>query len=83
MLHNEPLTVSSGIMIHKADDCLAKKGIVEDKPVIESKPALPAIPTKEIMKYAITQYKSIYNELLMNNIPDKLAQKYAMEEVLK
>ena len=74
VLHNEPLAVMSGYLISKTKACIAKQGTVEDAPIV---------PPKELIKFAVTEYRKIYKSLLAQGIPESLADKMAQAEVLK
>jgi hypothetical protein len=73
VLHNEQLA-STGPIISKCGACLKKQGVVED---------IPSVKPKELMKYAVLEYRRIYFELIKQGIPEALADKMAQEEVLR
>jgi len=72
VLHNVQLA-SVGVMIQKCEGCLKKQGTVVDT---------PAVPPKELIKYAVKEYSKLYRELLSQGYPEPLADKMAQEEVL-
>lgn len=72
VLHNDQLALLGGALIQKSLACMSKQGMVEDAPYV---------PPKDLMQYAITEYRRIYNDLLNQGVPDKLAHKMAQKEV--
>lgn len=74
VLYNEPLTVTEGALIHKAEGCYNKQGIVEDAPTVKP---------KELIAYALKTYRKTYLALINQGIPEEMAHKAALEEVTK
>jgi hypothetical protein len=74
VLHNEQLAVLGGKLISKCEACFSQQGIVSDTPTVEP---------KEIIKFAISEYRRIYKELVKQGFPEPIADKIAQEEVLK
>ena len=72
VLHNDQLNVN-GILIQKSPACLSKCNVVED---------VPEVPIEDLVKYILSEYRKIYNNLKSNGIPDKLADEIAQKEVL-
>lgn len=71
VLHNDQLALLGGALIQKSPACMSKQGVVED---------IPTVPPKDLMQYAITEYRRIYMDLLKQGVPDKLAHKIAQKE---
>ena len=74
VLHNDQLALLGGALIQKSPACAAKQGVVGDTPYVSP---------KDLMQYAITEYRRIYKDLLDQGVPDKLAHKMAQKEALK
>ena len=74
VLHNEQLTVIGNKLIYKCEACVNQQGVVEDA---------PTIPPKDLMTYAIKEYRKLYQDLLRQGFPESIADKMAREEVLK
>ncbi len=74
VLHNEQLAVLGGKLIYKCEACFSQQGIVSDTPT-------HAVDPKEIIKFAISEYRRIYKELVKQGIPEVLADKLAQKEV--
>lgn len=73
VLHNEQLALT-GVMISKCPACLKKQGVVED---------VPTVPPKDLMTYAVKEYRKLYQDLLRQGFPEPIADKMAQEGVLK
>jgi len=73
VLHNEQLA-AIGVMISKCPACLKKQGVVED---------VPTVPPKDLMTYAVKEYRKLYQDLLRQGFPEPIADKMAQEGVLK
>ena len=71
VLHNDQLLLLDGTLIQKSPACMAKQGVVGDTPYVSP---------KDLMQYAITEYRRIYKDLLKQGVPDKLAHKMAQKE---
>jgi len=53
---------------------MKKQGVVED---------VPTAPPKDLMTYAIKEYRKLYQNLLRQGFPEPIADKIAQEGVLK
>ena len=73
VLHNDQLNVLNGVLIQKSPACLSKRKVVEDE---------PEVPVEDLSKHILSEYRKIYNDLMSNGIPDKLADKIAQREVI-
>jgi hypothetical protein len=74
VLYNEPLAVTDGVQIDKAPQCLAKDGEVHDEPFV---------PTQDIIKFSLLEYRKVYTALIKQGVPEKLAHVTAMKEVMQ
>jgi hypothetical protein len=53
---------------------MKKQGVVED---------VTTVPPKDLMAYAIKEYRKLYQNLLRQGFPEPIADKIAQKEVLK
>lgn len=74
VLHNEQLAVLGGKLILKCEACFSQQGVVEDTPTVSP---------KDLMTYAIKEYRKLYQNLLHQGFPEPIADKMAQEGVLK
>lgn len=75
VLHNERLSLDDGYLIRKAPNCLYHKGVeIEDTDKVTLQP-------QDIVNWAIDEYSRIYNQLINDGYPVKLAMDAAKEMV--
>ena len=63
-----------GFVQQQCDSCMRKQGVVED---------VSTVPPKDLMAYAIKEYRKLYQDLLHQGFPEPIADKMAQEGVLK
>lgn len=80
LLHNEPLAYDG--MVLKTKACV-KAMCGYSSTVHESKQTKSKPNPKEIIKYAVNEYRKAYEQLTRDGYPDKLADKLAKDVVLK
>ena len=74
VLHNDQLALLGGILVQKSPACMSKQGVVED---------VPTVQPKDLMTYAVKEYRKLYQNLLRQGFPEPIADKMAQEGVLK
>ena len=81
VLHNMPLVVEEGCLIHKAQACV--RNVAYKSRTVPDVDDTPKVNPKDIIKWAITEYKRAYAKLVKDGYPAALAMKLAQESVLK
>lgn len=79
VMHNVPLVVEDGCLIHKAPQCrenMFRKGLQV------TEPDLQPVDPKELMKWTLTEFNRVYSGLIKAGYPHELAHKAAMANVL-
>lgn len=81
VLHNMPLVVEEGCLIRKDKACIQNMAYKSQSvPDVDD---TPKVNPKDIIKWAITEYKRAYAKLVKDGYPEALAMKLAQESVLK
>lgn len=80
VLHNLPLNFDGKVL--KTEACRRAVAGFDDR--IDPEPDVTIkVDRKEVMKYAVTQYRKAYLKLIDEGYVDMLADKFAKESVLK
>jgi len=76
-----PLVVEEGCLIRKDKACIQNMAYKSQSvPDVDD---TPKVNPKDIIKWAITEYKRAYAKLVKDGYPEALAMKLAQESVLK
>lgn len=74
VLHNDPLAIVGGALIEKCDNCMHSNGDIVEAPPVDA---------KVLVKQGVEAYRTIFQSLRNQGVPEALADKMAREEALK